>query len=536
MSKVNQSLNTEQNFLPSPQNDSNKSEAQPSRIAEILIKYVDRFEGLGKLKDYKVKLHVDPSVPPVAQPPRRIPFHLRKKVSKELEILDREGIIEKVESATPWVSPVVVVPKPQDLEAIRLCIDMRMANRAIIREWHVTPTIEEIVQDLNGATVFSKLDLRSAYNQLELDEDSHSITTFCTQEGLHRYTRLNFGTCSAAEICQNVISQILSDIPNARNISDDVLVFGRSQADHDAALEAVMKRFHEKNLTRNQSKCAFSKSEINFFGLVFPAEGVGPDPKKVAAIKNAPHPNSQAEVRSLLGLATYMSRFIKDFSTITAPLCELTRKHASFKWQPCHQTALDRLKEALTSEDVIAYFDPNKETHLIVDTLPGGLGDCFAQKVRETKDEYKIVAYASHSLSPTERHYAQTEREALSVVWGIECFNLYLLGAQFTLHTDHHPLETIFNNPKSCPPARIKHWLLQLQPYNFHVVYLPGKDNPTDYLSRHPVDSYSLHNCKQAEVYVNFISHFATPKAMSLSEIKRETTSDPTMQELAKLI
>ena len=158
----------------------------------------------------------------------------------------------------------------------------------------------------------------------------------------------------SSRICQNVISQVLSDIPNARNISDDVLVFGRRQADHDAALEAVMKRFREKNLTLNQSKCAFGKSEINFFGLVFSAEGVGPDPKKVAAIKNAPHPNSQAEVRSLLGLATYMSRFIKDFSTITAPLHELTRKHASFKWQPRHQAALDRRKEALTLEDVIA--------------------------------------------------------------------------------------------------------------------------------------------------------------------------------------
>ena len=130
---------------------------------------------------------------------------MRKKVSKELENLEREGIIEKVEGATPWVSPVVVVPKPQDSEAIRLCIAMRMANRAILREWHVTPTIEEIVQDLNGATVFSKLDLRSAYNQLELDEDSRSITTFCTHEGLRRYTRLNFGTCSAAEFAKTLL-------------------------------------------------------------------------------------------------------------------------------------------------------------------------------------------------------------------------------------------------------------------------------------------------------------------------------------------
>ena len=153
---------------------------------------------------------------------------------------------------------------------------------------------------------------------------------------------------------------MVSDIPNARNISDDVLVFGCNQADHNAALEAVMKRFREKNLILNQSKCVFGKSEINFFGLVFSAEGVGRDPKKIAAIKNAPHPKPQAEVHSLLGLLTYMSRFIKDFSTITA-LRELTGKNASFKWLPRHQTALDRLKEALTSEDVIIYFDPKKK-------------------------------------------------------------------------------------------------------------------------------------------------------------------------------
>ena len=190
----------------------------------------------------------------------------------------------------------------------------------------------------------------------------------------------------------------------------------------------------------------------------------------------------------------------------------------------------------MTSEDVIAYFDPNKETHLIVDASPVDLRACLAQKEKKGKMNTKVVAYASHSLSPTERRYAQTKREALSIVWGIERFSLYLQGAQFTLHTDHCPLETIFNNLKSRPPARIECWLLRLQPYDFCVVYLPGKDNPTDYLSRHPVDSYSLHNCKQAEAYINFISHFATPKAMSLSEIKSETASDPTMQELAKLI
>ena len=158
------------------------------------------FQGIGKLKNYEVKLHIDTSVQPVAQPAHRIPFHLRKKVSVELKKLEMQGIIEKVEGPTPWISPLVVIPK-RNCE-VRLCIDMRMANRAIQRERHPTPTVDDLVDALNVATVFSKLDLRSGYHQLVLAQESRYITTFVTHEGLRRYTRLNFGTNSTCEIFQ----------------------------------------------------------------------------------------------------------------------------------------------------------------------------------------------------------------------------------------------------------------------------------------------------------------------------------------------
>ena len=166
-------------------------------IKQLTEQYVEVFEGVGKLKDYEVMLHIDESVTPVAQPARRIPFHMRKQVEIELERLEKQDIIEKVDGPTPWISPLVIIPKRNG--EVRLCIDMRMANRAILRERHPSPTVDDLMHSLNGATVFSKLDLRSGYHQLSLASESRYITTFATHKGLRRYKRLNFGTNSASD-------------------------------------------------------------------------------------------------------------------------------------------------------------------------------------------------------------------------------------------------------------------------------------------------------------------------------------------------
>ena len=160
-------------------------EEQPKPTHEQLIaEFAHIFEGIGELKDFEVKLHIDQSVPPVAQPARRIPFHIRKKVSAALEQLEQQGIIEKVQGPTLFVSPLVVIPKKDS--DVRLCIDMRMANKAIQRERHPTPTVDNLIHAMNGAKVFSKLDLRAGYHQLTLAEGSLYITTFATHKGLRR--------------------------------------------------------------------------------------------------------------------------------------------------------------------------------------------------------------------------------------------------------------------------------------------------------------------------------------------------------------
>ena len=214
-------------------------------VDHLVSEYDDLFQGLGKLRNVKVKLHIDDTVKPVAQPHRRIPFHVRKQLEQELKRDEELGVIERVEGSTPWVSPLVVVPKPKTEGQIRVCVDMRQANEAIVRERHITPTITELVNDLNGAAIFSKLDLKQGYNQLELEQSSRYITTFSTHLGLWRYKRLNLGVSSAAEVFQNAIRETLSGISGAINISDDILVFGATQEEHDKNLKATFDHLRE---------------------------------------------------------------------------------------------------------------------------------------------------------------------------------------------------------------------------------------------------------------------------------------------------
>lgn len=486
------------------------------------------------MKDFQVKLHIDTTVQPTCQPHRRVPFHIRQRVEQELQKLEASDIIETVSGPTPWVSPIVTPPKPKNPSEVRIWVDMRQANTAIQRERHITPTMDDIIHELNGTTVFSKLDLRAGYHQLELHPDSRYITTFSTHKGLRRYKRLNFGISSAAEVFQNAICQTLQGIDGVKNLSDDIIVHGKTQADHDRSLAAVFQRLKDKGLTLNKEKCEFNKSRLEFFGFIFQAGGISADPKKVAAIKEASAPDNPTEVRSLLGMATYCARFIKDFASISAPLRELTKKGTPWQWRPEHDTALQALKDSLTSETVMSYFDPDKQSELVVDASPVGLGAILYQLGKE--GERHTIAYASRALSDVERRYSQTEREALAIIWSCEHFHLYLYGHSFTLVTDHKALEIIWNNPRSKPPARIERWGLRLQPYNFRVVYRKGTENPADYMSRHPVQTENGQHTratKVAEEYVNFLAQHATPKAMTLNEIKEATLKDPVLQKVS---
>ena len=195
------------------------------------------------------------------------------------------GVIEKTEGPTPRVSPVVVVPKKEG--KVRVCVDMHQVNKSIKRERHITTMINEVINDLNGPKVFSKLDLNQGYNQLELAPKSRYLTTFSTHLGLLRFRRLNFGINCAAEIFQNAIREALSGLKGVLNIRHDILIYGTDDIDHDTNLENALQRLRECGLTLNKKKCIFKKKSLIFQGYVFPEHGILPDPAKVTTLKKS---------------------------------------------------------------------------------------------------------------------------------------------------------------------------------------------------------------------------------------------------------
>ena len=317
-----------------------------------------------------------------------------------MEKLEADDIIERVEKPTSWVSPVVITPKRSSNE-IRLNVDMREANKAIPRTHTVMPTLDDIINELNGATVFSHLDMNHGYHQLELKENSRDITTFATHVGLYRYKRLNFGTRSAGEIFQETVSkEITRDIVGCINISDDILVFGRNQKEHDQNLEKLFKRAREKEITFNKDKCEFNKDKCLYYGMVFSKEGASPDPMKVEAIKQAEPPRNAKELNSFLCTVQYNARFMESYAPQTDVLRALVRADV-FKWEEKHQEAFEALKNALSADTVLAYFDPAADHEVHVDGCPLGISATLVQR-SPNEDHWRVVQYASRALSDAE--------------------------------------------------------------------------------------------------------------------------------------
>ena len=507
-------------------------------VRQLKAKYKDIFTGLGKLKDVKVKLHIDSEVKPVVQNHRRVPFHVRKDIEQQLQKDMDRGVIETPTGPTPWVSPIVVVPRKTPGN-VRVCVDMRAANKAIKRERHSTPTLTEMVNQLNGAQVFSKIDLNQGYNQIELDEESREITTFATHVGLRRYTRLNFGMNSAAEIFQEEIRKALSGLNGVVNVSDDILCFGRDKAEHLRNLANLFQRIQEKGLTLNESKCEFEKDNIVFFGHKFSAAGLSADPHKISAIVNMSPPTNASEVRSLLGMMNYCGqRFVRDYATLTHELRELTKKDVTWTWTERHQEAFERLKEALITAPTLAYFNQKQETEIYVDASPFGVSAILMQKDKNSGERYN-VHFASRALTSTEQRYSQLERESLAIVYACETLHIYLYGANFKVFTDHKPLLSLFNSTRSRLSARMQGWALRLQPYTFELLYMPGSSNPADYLSRHVNHTKQPANSREqkfAEHLVNYLSTTSAPKPLPLYEIQKATCEDATLQAVMKAL
>ena len=335
-------------------------------------------------------------------------------VEKQIDRLIKEDIIEEVKGPTPWVSPIVIDHKKDG--DIRICTDMRQANRAIKRSHFHIPTVDKVLQFAQGARFFTQIDLKWGYHQVELKPESRYITAFVSHCGTFQNKRLLFGAVNAAEDFQKIMSRCFAGLKNVITKSDNILLFGKTQEEHDSCLEALLSRMEECGLTARIDKCEFCQEKIQFFGYEVSAEGIKPTHEKVQALQSCKMPLNVKELHSFLGLAGWvLRRFAPQYSTLVEPLSCLTRKGAQWKWGIRQENAYKQIMSLLERQLKLHHFDPSLETR-VADASPVGLGALLCQKDKSGIE--RTVQCISRTLSDVERRYSQTEREALALSVG----------------------------------------------------------------------------------------------------------------------
>jgi RNase H-like domain found in reverse transcriptase/Reverse transcriptase (RNA-dependent DNA polymerase)/Integrase zinc binding domain len=485
----------------------------------------DLFEGLGKIP-FKHEIEIQKNAIPVIHSAKRIPLSLHDKLKDTLGDLESRGIVEKVNKPTEWVNSLVIVEKTNG--TLRLCLDPRDLNKVVKREHHMIPTAENIIAKLAGKKVFSVVDMKDGFWQIPLTKKSANLCTFNTPFGRYRFVRLPFGICSAPEVFQKSNEQLFGDIDNVQIYFDDLIIAGTTTEEHDTALSRVFERARKVGIKFNKEKFQFRVPEVKYVGRRISGQGVCADESHIRPILEMQTPGNKKELMRFLGMVKHLGQFIPNLSNVSAPLRTLTRTHTPWQWSHEHDKSITQIKALLTSAPTLSIFDSSKPLLLQTDASKDGLGACIMQ-------DGHPIAYASRTLTPCEKRYAQIEKELLSIVFGVERFHHFTYGRKVLVNTDHKPLESIHVKDLDKISVRLSRMVLRLLKYQLTVKYIPGREMYTaDALSR----AY-LKDPVEDDPEFKYVVHSIVKYLPMTNERKHQfaeaTKTDPVLNTLTRL-
>lgn len=470
-----------------------KSEGEPplsDRLAATLAKYDVVFtepRGVIPRPGFEHRIQLKEGAAPPKSPAYRMTPKMLVEAKKQLaELLDK-GHVKP--SSSPFAAPILFVGK-KDTEELRMCVDYRRLNAITKKDAYPIPRIDQLIEVLQGATRFSKLDLAAAFNQIPVAPEDTEKTAFTTRYGQFEFTVLPFGLCNAPATCMRLMQNVLSDYLDDFVVVylDDILIFSKTDDDHARHVELVLHRLAQADLRLKRKKCVFGVDSVAYLGHVVSKDGVSMDPSKVEAILDWPKPKNVTELRSFLGLIGYYRKFLVNFGEVSAPLVELTKKDVRWVWDASRQTAFDALKELITTAPTLIIPDTSEGNSFVIhiDASDYAIGAVLLQ---DQGKGLQPCAYYSKKLDPAQRNYSVGDKEMLAMKLALLEYKIYVEGLPTVMCTDHRNNIDLMTRPPDAVAsrriARVIEFMQQFSP-NLTLAYVKGEENHADALSRRP--------------------------------------------------
>ena len=459
-------------------------------VSDLPDVFLEELPGLPPQREIEFAINVVPGATPASVTPlpgatpasvapyRMAPLEL-KELKLQLQELLEKGFIRP--SVSPWGAPVLFVKKKDG--TLRLCVDYRQLNKLTVKNKYPLPRIDDMFDQLKGASIFSKIDLRSRYHQLKIkDADVHK-TAFRTRYGHYEFLVMPFGLTNDPAAFMDLMNRVFRPYVDQFVVVfiDDILVYSKDRESHDTHLRVVLEILRKEQLYAKLSKCEFWVTEVSLLGHIVSKEGIRVDPKKIEVVVEWKPPRNVTEVRSFLGLAGYYRIFVKGFSMIAAPMTRLLQKNVKYEWSEKWQGSFEKLKAFLTEAPVLTQPTCGKEYVIYSDASLNGLGCVLMQ-------EGKVVAYASRQLKPHEKNYPTHDLELVAIVFALKIWRHYLYGEKCFIYTDHKSLKYLPSQREL--NLRQRRWMELIKDYDCVIDYHPGKANVVaDALSRKTVQT-----------------------------------------------